>query len=91
MSAVTDESRRTKEGALIVPVEEIDIGDRLRFGNLWLPVIEIEEYPKTRRIWCQMGTDLGSWTARTSTGRMRRTTMVARAPRQGTASQQADA
>lgn len=50
--------RRTREGGVIVPVNAIQVGDRLRFRSdisWWIPVVAIEEKPKTRMFICRLG------------------------------------
>lgn len=83
---MTAEQRRTRDGSLIVEVETLKVGDRLRFTagrgrSAWFPILEIEEFPKTRRIIVGVQST-GQIVARE---RMRRTTLVARAPREGEA------
>jgi hypothetical protein len=69
--------RRTKDGGYIVPAGELRVGDRLRFAGLgevrWGAIYEFTETPgaKTRRIHLYGDVLV----------RIRRTTLVARAPR----------
>jgi hypothetical protein len=83
---VSTATRKTRDGSFIVPVDDLKVGDRMRFTAgrgraAWWPIIEIEEFPKTRRVTIGVQSS-GQIIARE---RMRRTTMVARAPREGEA------
>jgi hypothetical protein len=75
------EPRKTRDGSHIVAVDDLRVGDRLRATNgsraTWWPILEIAEYPKTRRVTIGVQST-GQILDRT---RMRRTTLVARAPR----------
>jgi hypothetical protein len=77
MSTTEESPRRTRDGGYIVAVDTLRVGDRLRFAAagqhaVWWPIVHLEELPKTRRV------TVGTWSTR-----MARTTLVARAPRQG--------
>jgi hypothetical protein len=80
------EPRRTKDGGYIVTVDDLRIGDRIRVSGvarpLWFPISEIEEKPKSRRVWVRAG----QFSIQMEIGLLRRTTHVARAPREGEAS-----
>ena len=76
--------RRTRDGGYIVPVDSLRVGDRLGLKavgggrHTWWPIVALDEKPKTRRVYI----DLGAFSPRTEVGLLRRTTMVARAPRE---------
>jgi hypothetical protein len=74
--------RRTSDGGYIVQVNELRVGDRLGLtagqGHVaWMPVLDIVEHPKTRTV--TIGFGAGGIDA---PSQMRRTTLVARAPRE---------
>ena len=76
---LTAEERRTKDGGYIVPAGDLRVGDRLRFSGhgmvVWERIYRFTEVPgaKTRRIHFGPGRGFD---------RTRRTTLVARAPRE---------
>jgi tartrate dehydratase beta subunit/fumarate hydratase class I family protein len=80
--------RRSRDGGYVVSVDSLRVGDRLRLSGStgthrsvqWVPIVEIAERPKTRVVF--YGGPRGS---RFATGAMRRTTLVARGPREGEA------
>lgn len=80
MSAVQD-ARRTRDGDYVVPADELRVGDRLVFttpnGRRQVLITAIEEKPKTR-VLTVAPAELTPWTER-----LRRTTLIARAPREG--------
>lgn len=75
--------RRTRDGGYIVAVDSLEVGDRMRLTGggrpVWWPILRIEEKPKTRRIF--VGVKSSGQVVYGSL--LRRTTLVARAPREG--------
>lgn len=75
--------RRTHDGGLIVPVDDLEVGDRLRLHRkgerlgTWWDIVRIDETPKSRRVFV----DFGVFAREAEVGLLRRTTMIARAPR----------
>lgn len=70
--------RKTKDGqGVIVEVQTLHRGDELRaVGNAYWPIVDIEELPKSRRLWLRgMGMRAPFL--------MRRNTLVARRWREG--------
>jgi hypothetical protein len=80
MQAERIPARRSPEGGYIVQVDDLQVGDRMGFAGagrtLWVPIIDIAEKPKTRVFTLQMGQFTG-----TAEQRMRRDTLIERAPR----------
>lgn len=77
-----EEARRTSDGGYVVPVDSLEVGDRLRFSAgrgrpMWWPILAITESPKTRSV--EVGIASSGHVIHRM--RMRRTTLVARAPR----------
>lgn len=83
MTGSTETPRRTRDGSYIVPVDSLALGDLMRLTGggvpVWWPILRIEEKPKSRRVF--VGVRSTGTVAAASL--LRRTTLVARAPREG--------
>lgn len=72
--------RRSRAGAVVVEASTLEVGDRMEFSGatrrVWWPIAAIQDKPKTRVITLDAGY------GQRPVIRVRKTTLVGRAPRQ---------